>query len=621
MATPYGKKTKRKKNILNIQKKTTICLLVAMTSTLAVFGQDKTESAFTMTTTFAKNGWEKSPTPKAVSYGNGYIFVRTAWKPVPVEQGVVRYKVWVRNMNTDWESADTLKVEDSGGTTAWMQDLYIPDKANKNNGVRGKLSFGYRPAKGEMPQVMPLKPGTYNFELCAQRIFEDGKTEFQQHAFVVTINPTPANLLILSGIVDYQVFQRSSKKTGNLDFSIINDNVQADYEVIVKSGEEEIARISGTCSSDSTTLVNIKDIPVGGPYTVEIKAGEKSKTFKDIYVGDLWIVSGQSNAVGCGYDTSFGKKPMAGVHCLAPTYGRWIWGVAKDGFFGAYVGPWVTAAQEFYKQTGVPVGLMGHAAGGQAMDFFMDNKHQDMPFLKGKVEQHGANAALFMWYQGESDTFRPEAMESYDTKLVSMAKAMRSYTGNPELKIGIVQISKYLWFKDEHFAEMREIQRQFVLNDKNSILFSTIGYEVNNKDKIHLTAPGQVDLGNQMARTMTRYEQTGELNAGPALKSIKFANKEKTKITVEFMNGDGLSGSANNEWFIKDKSHQGFKQGGFVEVSEIEVQPETATVIIDLITPVGDDASLSYGYQCNVGGTLMNVNSDPASAFVDQNIE
>jgi hypothetical protein len=606
---------------MKIKQQISICLLFALTSTIAVFAQDKTEPEFTMTTTFSKNGWSKDPTPKAVSYGHGYIFARTAWKPVPIEQGIVRYKVWVRNMNTDWESADTLKVNDSTGKTAWIQDLHIPDKANKNTGVRGKLSFGYRPARGETPQVLPLKPGTYNFELCAQRIFEDGKTEFQQHPFELTVNPAPADLLILSGIADSQVFQRSNKKSGNIDFSIVNDNVQADYEVIVKSGEEEIARISGTCSSDGTTPVNIKDIPVGGPYTVEIKAGKKSKTFKDIYVGDLWIVSGQSNAVGCGHDTSLGKKPMAGVHCLTPRCDRWTWGVAKDGFFGANVGPWVTSAQEFYKATGVPVGLMGHAVGGQPMDFFMDDKHQDMPFLKRRIEDNGANATLFMWYQGESDTFIPGAMEGYDKKLVSMAKAMRSYTGNPELKIGIVQLSKYLWFRDDHFAEMREVQRQFVLNDKNSVLFSTIGCEVSNKDKIHLTSLGQVALGNQMARAMTRYEQTGELTAGPAIKYIKFANAERTKIVAEFDNGEGLTGSATNEWFIKDKDHQGFKQGGFVEVSNIEVQPEKATVVIDVITPVGDEASLSYGYQCRIGGTLMNANSDPASAFVDQKIE
>jgi hypothetical protein len=131
----------------------------------------------------------------------------------------------------------------------------------------------------------------------------------------------------------------------------------------------------------------------------------------------------------------------------------------------------------------------------------------------------------------------------------------------------------------------------------------------------------QVALGNQMARTMIRYEQTGELNAGPAIKSAKFANKGKTKIIVEFENGEGLQGSANNEWFVKDDNHQGFKQGGFVEVSKIEVQPEKGAVIIELTKPVGLETTLSYGYQCNIGGTLMNANSDPAAAFVDQKIK
>jgi hypothetical protein len=148
-------------------------------------------------------------------------------------------------------------------------------------------------------------------------------------------------------------------------------------------------------------------------------------------------------------------------------------------------------------------------------------------------------------------------------------------------------------------------------------LFSTIAYEVNDKDKIHLLAEGQIALGEQIARTMIRNEESGKLTSGPAPIKIAFVDEEKTKIAVEFKNGSGLKGGeSNQEWYVMDKTHRGFKKGGFVEIKSVTVLPEKESVVIELKAPAGEAATLSYGYRCDVGGTLMNADNDPAAAFV-----
>ena len=203
-------------------------------------------------------------------------------------------------------------------------------------------------------------------------------------------------------------------------------------------------------------------------------------------------------------------------------------------------------------------------------------------------------------------------------KLEGLVKAMRKCTRNPELLVGVCQLGRYMWFRDDHFADLRETQRQFVLGDKRSVLFSTMPYEVNPKDKIHLMTEGYVLLGQQIGAQMIDWERTGKvMSPGPVVQGAKFEGGARTRLVVRFTNAKGLQGKASaEEWFITDTTHGGFKKGGFVEIANITIDKDKEQVVIELKSaPVGKTA-VSYGYRSDVGGSLANGPGFPAACFV-----
>ena len=72
-------------------------------------------------------------------------------------------------------------------------------------------------------------------------------------------------------------------------------------------------------------------IPVGGPYSVTLSDEESSVTFEDMYVGDLWMLAGQSNMEGAGKvrepQLAYDKNPIESIRAY---YMNESWGVAKS---------------------------------------------------------------------------------------------------------------------------------------------------------------------------------------------------------------------------------------------------------------------------------------------------
>jgi hypothetical protein len=629
-----------------------------------------------------QRGFLDAPLP--MDYGDGFLIVDCSWPSAYTDKDDVRYEAWIRGDEGDWASANAPAAEGKGwcqhailprlgmgglkGVRMRMDSGYRPpgglqmelvcfDAKGKpqsaalpealslmpgtpglgmggRKGVRMSTDSGYRPGKGRseglvrfdtqgkrqsavLPEALPLMPGTHRFTFCVQRTRPGAEPELATKEFQVEVRGNPS-LPVLSGLVNDQVFQRKAKGKGDLAFFLVAPS-STKVKVTVAAGDRQVATTSANVSEKNRRVV-VKDIPVGGPYAVEVEALGETLQAANVYVGDLWIIGGQSNAVGVGTDLALGRKPMAGVHGLSPKYSLLRWGPAQDGFFEQTVGAWVTAAQDFYEKTKVPVGLMGHAVGGKGMDYFLDPETQEMVFLKPLVEGHGAGAAAFFWYQGESDAFLPETQAAYGKKLAAMAECMRRYSGNQNMMIGIVQLARYLWFKDDHFAAIRETQRQFVLRDGKSVLFSTLPYEINDKDKIHLMTSGYVALGKQVAAQMIHRETTGTLRSpGPILVDAKFdAGKERKRIVVRFDNAKGLSGGEGlDQWFVTDEKCGGFgAAGGFVELDKVSVDPAKGQVVLELKRPPDGQAEVSYGYRCDVGGTLQNEAGFPAAAFV-----
>lgn len=101
-----------------------------------------------------------------------------------------------------------------------------------------------------------------------------------------TFNLTAQNLQLPLIFDDHMVLQR------NTDIKIWGW-ADAGTSVTVKLDDVSRTTVATTENGRWETLLPAQK--AGGPYTVTITAGSESRTLSDVYIGDVWVASGQSN--------------------------------------------------------------------------------------------------------------------------------------------------------------------------------------------------------------------------------------------------------------------------------------------------------------------------------------
>ncbi|MCL2180812.1 MAG: 9-O-acetylesterase, partial [Treponema sp.] len=87
----------------------------------------------------------------------------------------------------------------------------------------------------------------------------------------------------------------------NLLSPLISDSmiIQRDFPFPLRAGKKFTAVFLGKTyeakETDGKWLVTLDPVSAGGPFEMEISCDEGSFKIKDIYSGDLWLCSGQSN--------------------------------------------------------------------------------------------------------------------------------------------------------------------------------------------------------------------------------------------------------------------------------------------------------------------------------------
>ena len=198
-------------------------------------------------------------------------------------------------------------------------------------------------------------------------------------------------------------------------------------------------------------------LPVGGPYDVD--------GAKNVLVGDLWILAGQSNMEGCG--------DLIGVDLEAPspfvhTYqSKEEWALAEEPLHrldetphlvhhvlagrdsvpdeipprdmgrtkGSGLG--LAFAKHLYHKTSVPIGFIPSAHGGTSMQQWDPSLAREGSLsLYGatlaRVKAVGGRVAGILWYQGESDA-NPMDMRVYQERMTRLVQAFREDLGQPDL--------------------------------------------------------------------------------------------------------------------------------------------------------------------------------------------
>jgi type 1 glutamine amidotransferase len=465
----------------------------------------------------------------------------------------------------------------------------------------------------------------------------------------------PAATVKLNEPSEFRVYQRDIN--GKADIAIVLDPSLKDGKVSSAS----IAPSAGnTRIAFNETESKLIGVPVGGPYriTCQVKAGERIElvAIANVYVGDLWVLSGQSNMEGVG-DLVDVTPPHPRVMLLGMD-GRW--GIAEEPLHWLVDSPdpvhsgnpadrAARSAQTHKNRrkgaglglpfgvmmaetTGVPVGLVACAHGGTSMEQWNPSKkEQGGSSLYGsmirQVKEAGGKVKGVLWYQGESDALgQGEASKAYPRVFADFIAAVRSDFGQPELPFYFVQIGRFIaGAAPKGWNAVQDAQRTLPERVPNTAVFSVIDLELD--DGIHVGTQGLKRTGQRLARIALR-EQFGQLGAttptidrvtrGPnntlvlRFKGVNMRTSLQhgttpTGITMSFGSTNPAETASTG---LRPEHHiAGFsirKQDGtnIPLIFEAAVAKARDTIILKLAGPVPANAALWYGFgldpQCNL---------------------
>lgn len=384
---------------------------------------------------------------------------------------------------------------------------------------------------------------------------------------------------VTSGLASYQVLQRDA--TDHADIELAGtvtaegaDSIEARIvrrRLVLEGFDwDQVGSVSG-----SRWTANIRALPVGGPYHVELRALSKdrqtlaSTAVQSVLVGDLWVLSGQSNMVGNGRlenletthelvhnfnmrdEWQVAEEPL---HSLAESIDEVHWkhashllslwakpGQQPDGPLtgedGARfrknrqhgAGLALTFSKEMVRRTGIPIGLVPCAHGGTSIGPGSASSPGWDPALKerGRKSLYGAMMERFravggkvkgvLWYQGEAD-MRAERASEYAQRFRGLIEAIRADFGQPDLPFYYAQIGRYVTEDRMHWNKIQEVQRMAEQAIPNVGMVASVDLGLD--DIIHISGEGLKRAGHRFANLVCHdlfpeVEACRDLKRGP----------------------------------------------------------------------------------------------------------
>lgn len=341
---------------------------------------------------------------------------------------------------------------------------------------------------------------------------------------------------IESGPTDWQIFQQDEKGEamirlkGRWRTNVVQKRVVVFARLVREDGYEAVtAGLEWTRASTTqdgkhgTWSVTLKHVPRGGLYRLETTAQRNGEPIEwglrgdmrhHLGVGDVWVITGQSNAAGYG-KVPVEDGPELGIH-LFHADGSWKLATHPlgDSTGSRYTpnreggnashSPWLAFARRIKHERGYPVGLIPASRGGSAIAEW-DRKSEGELFtnMLAYIRDCGSRVRGVLWYQGESDT-APENQALYKERFRRFVADMRREMKDPQLPVITVQLNRYTGpdvaaGRHCHWEAMREIQRQLSHEVDGVYIFSICDSGLS--DLIHNNSRTNMLTGERAART------------------------------------------------------------------------------------------------------------------------
>ena len=349
-------------------------------------------------------------------------------------------------------------------------------------------------------------------------------------------------VIVESGAQDWQIFQQDKNGVATISLRgrwLVEEKLPKTPKVLVRVVQEDCYETvtqsldwqAATTRKNATWFIDLKNVPCGGLYRIETilqfdveppEWGCRGDIVHHVGVGDIWVITGQSNATGYGR-SPITDGPELGVHMFHAS-GQWklaahplgdstgsVYPPNREGTNASH-SPWLAFARKLKAALGHPIGLIPASLGGSAMwmwhrargnvgewkrGFLFDNMLRYIDDAGGKVR--GA-----LWYQGESDC-DPNECKLYAKRFTAFVKDLRKCVGDPKLPVLTVQLNRCAvagMLDDTHdpaspWSDVREIQRRLAHTIPGVTVTSMLGLNI--VDAVHNESAGNVILGERVA--------------------------------------------------------------------------------------------------------------------------
>jgi hypothetical protein len=288
-------------------------------------------------------------------------------------------------------------------------------------------------------------------------------------------------------------------------------------------------------------------VPAGGLYRIEsgliadVSGGAVSRRstrgdmIHHLGVGDLWVVAGQSNAVGYGQGAIY-DPPAFGVHLFRD--GKWdvaTHPLSSESFFCGH-SPMLSFAKNVYRETGWPIGLLQTAKGGSPLRSWNPYEEGDLyANMISIVKQTGGKVRGMVWYQGCSDC-KPEASVTYLDRFTQVVDSWRRDLGDPLLPVLTVQLNRSTGTdgnsNDSGWGTVREAQRQAARRLEHVFIVPAIDCPLT--DIIHISPAGNMVIGERLARVALSLFGKQSFYQAPDLMRIEWTRNGNHGLVLTF---------------------------------------------------------------------------------------
>lgn len=248
------------------------------------------------------------------------------------------------------------------------------------------------------------------------------------------------------------------------------------------SGDSVTVTFNGTTETTQTDAddnwrVDFQAMDAGGPYTMTITSGAETVTLTDMYVGDVWFASGQSNmewtisqlpiaseVIDAANDleirqfrvsNSLNSEPTSTV----PTNSSWT--PATSSYVGNFTSVGYFFAKHLRSTVDVPIGIINATYGGSRIETWMSENmlgYDEQDVILGDGADHrqptmAYNAMIhpllpfpvkgFLWYQGESNNTTLEDVTAYGSQFQTLIQGWRTSWGMGDLPFLWVQLPNF----------------------------------------------------------------------------------------------------------------------------------------------------------------------------------